>query len=376
MSDAFAPEQLPLAPKPLPDELFSSWLLRLAATNAISLSELLEGLQAAFPGSLTGVRLLDHSLPDHTLQALSQFARAPVAVLRNLDLARKLPRLNVDSLLRVTSSPRWRTLTLGNSFRYGFCQECLAEQQIAHIRWDWCVAPIVSCVKHRTELLDRCPACGWVEPITFSLAFDSSLRILCRTCGWDLARSSERTISDDDALHFLESAYRAALLGNTPRLNLLGRVATTSFQRFVEDMFQALVHIIPIPGNWSSPSRSSLEFPRSSLVRIIAQLVWNSIPAPDASTRQARFRRCLAIWSKLFMVMPESQGASLEGSSRNWPPTFNKRFTSALYKRRGQRWPYGPYSPEAASQAFRYRTLLSVQLISTQNEPERSKSTI
>ena len=45
VGDTEAPLQLPFAPKPFRGELFSSWLLRLAAANFVPLDELLSGLQ-------------------------------------------------------------------------------------------------------------------------------------------------------------------------------------------------------------------------------------------------------------------------------------------------------------------------------------------
>jgi hypothetical protein len=75
MSAAFAPAHLPAAPRPFPDELLSSWLLRLAAANAISLEELLSGLQWRYPHSQHFGHPLDYAVPPETLQALSLFAR-------------------------------------------------------------------------------------------------------------------------------------------------------------------------------------------------------------------------------------------------------------------------------------------------------------
>jgi hypothetical protein len=43
MTGTHAPAQLPLAPKPLNAELLSSWLLRVAAQNHVSLYELIDG---------------------------------------------------------------------------------------------------------------------------------------------------------------------------------------------------------------------------------------------------------------------------------------------------------------------------------------------
>jgi TniQ len=45
MKTASAPSQLPFAPRPLPNELFSSWVLRIAHANCVSPEELMLGFQ-------------------------------------------------------------------------------------------------------------------------------------------------------------------------------------------------------------------------------------------------------------------------------------------------------------------------------------------
>ena len=45
MSVVLAPAELPFAPRPYSDELLSSWLLRVAAANLISLQELLDAFE-------------------------------------------------------------------------------------------------------------------------------------------------------------------------------------------------------------------------------------------------------------------------------------------------------------------------------------------
>lgn len=49
MTTASAPSQLPFTPKPFRNELFSSWMLRVAAANFVSLDELMLGFQFSYP---------------------------------------------------------------------------------------------------------------------------------------------------------------------------------------------------------------------------------------------------------------------------------------------------------------------------------------
>jgi len=47
---AFVPEALPLAPRPIPGELISSWLLRVSFANGLTLAQLIEAIEIRFSG--------------------------------------------------------------------------------------------------------------------------------------------------------------------------------------------------------------------------------------------------------------------------------------------------------------------------------------
>jgi len=47
---AFVPEALPIAPRPIPGELISSWLLRVSFANGLTLPQLIEAIETRFPG--------------------------------------------------------------------------------------------------------------------------------------------------------------------------------------------------------------------------------------------------------------------------------------------------------------------------------------
>lgn len=154
-----APAQLPLSPRPIPHELFSSWLLRVAAANCTPLDELLDGFEARYSG-LPSLPSLDFGLTPLFLQSISIFCRVPVERVRALDLSQRLPQLEGSLLLRFTgrsvSCPRatWRRLA------YAFCPLCIAEQSIIHVRREWCFACITQCSVHGTPLQLGCASCG------------------------------------------------------------------------------------------------------------------------------------------------------------------------------------------------------------------------
>lgn len=160
-----APAQLPLTPRPIPHELFSSWLLRVAAANSTPLNELLDGFEARYPDA-SGPLPLDFGLTPLFLRSISIFCRVPVERIRALDLSQRLPQLESALLLRFggRSAPRprvsWRRVA------YAFCPLCIAEEPIIHVRWEWCFACITQCSIHGTPLQLGCANCSESDPLS------------------------------------------------------------------------------------------------------------------------------------------------------------------------------------------------------------------
>lgn len=102
MNTATAPSQLPFTPKPFAEELFSSWMLRLAHANCVSLYELMLGFQSSNP-DVPCPSVLDWSLPDGFLRAISRFSRTPIGALQALDLRARLSTMEAARLLRFQS---------------------------------------------------------------------------------------------------------------------------------------------------------------------------------------------------------------------------------------------------------------------------------
>jgi hypothetical protein len=70
------PDVLPLAPRPVTSELRSSWLLRVAAANVLTLAELLNAVAERHPHAGTDDAFLDDALSLTAAAAFAQFARA------------------------------------------------------------------------------------------------------------------------------------------------------------------------------------------------------------------------------------------------------------------------------------------------------------
>ena len=354
-----APAQLPLTPRPLPQELFSSWLLRVAAANCTPLNELLDGFDARY-SCVPGLPSLDFGLTPLFLQSISIFCRAPVERIRVLDLSQRVPHLGGALLLRFTGGsaccPRakWRRLA------YAFCPLCIAEQSIIHIRWEWCFACISQCGVHGTPLQFGCASCGESDPLTFGPSQSNSQA--CWSCGGGFCQPTNGLTvrRDEHIIKVIEDAYRAALLGVAPDVSLFGKATDRAFRRFVEDMLQLLVRctglgLIPDP-----LLDKAATLPRQPLLDVIADLIANAVPSSNVKLRRLRCSRSLQLWTALMRSLPQFEGQDLEKASQRWPIPLQRRFASALRRRKQESWPYTPYQGKTACPRFTYSDTLSV----------------
>jgi TniQ len=71
MNVVVAPAELPFAPRPYAAELLSSWLLRVAAANLVSLRELLDGFEERYGRVLSNIPI-DYAVPEAAISALAQ----------------------------------------------------------------------------------------------------------------------------------------------------------------------------------------------------------------------------------------------------------------------------------------------------------------
>jgi hypothetical protein len=338
MSIAVAPKELPLAPRPISTEVLSSWLLRIAAANLVSLQELLQGFESHYGRVLTNVPI-DYSLSPAAVAALSRFCRVAPETIRRLDLRQRAPYLHPALLLRFQNADSFCPRYSLHRVRYAFCPLCITEQQIIHVRWDWTIACLIRCTVHRAPLLDECPACGDADPLMFPEP-DSSASRLCRSCGSALHgfAHSPKSIQREEDVRAVEDAYRAALLGVAPVL--LSKTTDRAFRQFVQDMLQLLTRCLtPRPTCRSTGS----PFSRQDMLEMIAALILNAVPSSDRSVRCKRYACGLRLWSTLLSIVPDYEGATIEQASARWPVALRRRFLSALYYRIRKRWPFTPY---------------------------------
>lgn len=195
----------PIRYKPLPNELLSSWLVRLAHG---------QGMKAQpFCNAIFGTRLqvwnrdIDRLAPEWILNELcdrtgttSQAAYA--TTLRGYGGS-------LYPFSKPSGSLKW-ILTLQmyhrkrNGFGLQFCPKCLSENSEPYFKKSWRVAFNTTCLKHQCMLHDRCSKCG--ASVAFhrlNVGQSSSLLIeslaSCHQCGFDLKRANTTPIITYDS---------------------------------------------------------------------------------------------------------------------------------------------------------------------------------
>ena len=181
-----------IRPRPLDDELFSSWLVRLAWSNG-------EKLHSFCRWRLGINRQFWYGDPDRRAQldAIEKSAAASCLTFERVFAATLASYEGVLYERHVNHGvSRW-IMPIGTRARthslHGqqYCVECLREDSMPYFRRAWRLALMVACVKHGQILRDACPVCG--APIAFHegdyarrFMSDACPIFLCSRCGCDL----------------------------------------------------------------------------------------------------------------------------------------------------------------------------------------------
>ena len=281
-----------------------------------------------------------------------------------------MPLLERALLLHLDGSspccPRRRFQRTG----YAFCPLCISRQPVRHLSWDWCFACVVRCSSHGIPLLDACPHCNELDPVSFDSASPASVPICC-SCGGELSGALDHSSSNRSqaSINVVQEAYRTGLLGLSPDSPLFGHFTSHAFRRFVDDMLQTLILCLnpqPIQQNMGRSAASLL--PRHKLLSITAALVSNAVPTSDARLRRASHSRDLQLWGTLLDVIPKEQGTILEDASRRWPLALRRRFASALHKQKRKHWPHTPFRGPSFRPRFKYSMVPAVREFSARNK--------
>lgn len=212
----------PAHPKPLPDELLSSWLVRIARANGLKLQTFC--VQVFGKERQLWNRDIDRLAPAWLLRSMSEHTGTPLQHVANTTLLRYQGTLY--DRWRSTGQLRW-ILCAGmyhrkrRAFGTLYCPRCLAEDAEPYFRTRWRVAVLCHCAQHGLELLDRCPQCE--EPIAFHRqelgkpqSVDAGPMSNCHACGADLRDASTKAAEFYDGSILTVSNSIAALVEGWP----------------------------------------------------------------------------------------------------------------------------------------------------------------
>lgn len=186
----------PAHPKPQPDELLSSWIVRIAQANGLKLQTFCDF--AFGKEHQLWNRDIDRLAPGWLLTELARRTGTPVDVIHRTTLDTYRGRLYHER--NPAGQLRW-ILPAGiyhrtrRRFGIQFCPYCLANDPEPYFRTRWRVALLTFCSEHHLKLHDRCPACG--APIAFHRrelgrpeVADAGPLCLCHSCNFDLRRAA------------------------------------------------------------------------------------------------------------------------------------------------------------------------------------------
>jgi hypothetical protein len=190
----------PIRLKPLPDEIISSWLMRLAMAHGVKLHTF---STATWPQKAVWNRDIDKSADEEVVRVLAGKSATPLERARNTVLSAYEGQL-FESYNYYGPTPWLLPVGVYHRVRqrYGqqFCPHCLAEDKEPYYRRRWRLAFMICCERHRATLCDRCPRC--TSPVNFHRNelgdFSQPVAVSmtnCHACGLDFRSSEARAAS-------------------------------------------------------------------------------------------------------------------------------------------------------------------------------------
>jgi hypothetical protein len=183
-------------PKPLPDEIFSSWCWRTSLKTGLSLKALLAQYGITVPSFWvdTGRVKID------VLRISSITMVEPEHILKLM--------FSSKSVIGETEFSCLTTEPLARRPIYRYCLDCLKSDQVPYLRKRWRLAHIHLCDIHKNVLRDHCPSCKARLDVSQKTCKPSTL-LFCNECGANLSDSS--AVELPQSLYFRLSAYQTDL---------------------------------------------------------------------------------------------------------------------------------------------------------------------
>lgn len=178
----------PYRPRPLENELLSSFIFRLSEGHGVKPITFLNSVMGSRKNLLA--QDIDNFAPQTLIERLSTGCEIPVDDLERCVLDAYAGTLNRNHNKR-GRNPWVLPITIDNNRRHRpglqFCPDCLRADR-AHFRQQWRLAFVTSCSKHGTLLRDRCPHCA--SPVVLH---EMNSSYSCHDCGEDIRVATRST---------------------------------------------------------------------------------------------------------------------------------------------------------------------------------------
>lgn len=176
----------------LPDEIFSSWLVRAAFDNGM---EPMGFTDAIWKKSRLWTIDIDRHLSNDQISTIAKLSGLDSFQVHNSMLSNVVSRFPDQLIANKKQLQPW-VLALGsrNRARLGgmqYCPHCLAEDETPYFKLNWRFAWHVACQKHQCALLDRCPHCKAAIQFHKRKFITTSPRH-CAICNRDLTNVSSK----------------------------------------------------------------------------------------------------------------------------------------------------------------------------------------
>jgi len=209
-SKRFKNSKLVFIAKPLPNELLTSWLARMAVAHKIypkTFLSLFFGLQFHVAD-----RDYDFHCGNELITTISNKTGIPAKDIESMTLQtlngylfREYDSLSPPMQIRSISKKQ-------NPHGLMYCPKCLASDKTPYWRKEWRLRHHNACVKHKYLLLDRCPQCG-SQINLLQLTMDGPI-VFCGKCGFDLRAAKAKLLYKEKRLGLEAIEYFDAIANN------------------------------------------------------------------------------------------------------------------------------------------------------------------
>lgn len=231
-------ELLPFRPESFPDELFTSWLSRLARANSTQYSNLLYVVTDSNYKNKNQIRYsqrdLDRTCPTKLIDILSKQTGLSKTTIENLTLKsyqQQLPDL-------------W--LCGNRSKKIGglrFCPFCLKDNKILYYRKSWMLKFVTCCPIHKVLLHNRCPNPSCNRPLRITLISYERPSKICPYCETNLSDAPTTTLQGNDPYLNIQKAFIS--ISNKGKTDILDGILSDSFH-FFEALYQIALFVIRV----------------------------------------------------------------------------------------------------------------------------------